>query len=253
MKKFDYNETKFTNKSLELCDEIKKCQGKMEIFEKNYPQILSSLQNKTYLNESYFSHKIEGIILDYKKCEKIISNIKANTPNGKAGDVSNFELQFTGYTKILMTINKRLDFFKIDTTSILAMFYALFNIPATYKKSVYRKNDYQEMINGKEIVRVRVSPVNAYETPLYIGSATKTLTESFKNNPAACLINIAKYIVDFMCIMPFDVGCGRIARILMHLLLQKTDINISKYISVSQIFEKNAAKYYEKISLCCEG
>lgn len=249
MKTFDY--TKPIN-SL-LLDDFIKCLGKMEFIQDSFPKILNAQKENAMFNESYFSTKIEGIILEYDKCKKMFSQIEHKDIKGKPGDVSDFDLQFQGYSKILLTINRRLDFFNIDTTSILAMFYALFNIPADYKKSVYRKTDVQEMINGKQIVQVRVSPVDAYETPLYIGAAANALASSFQTHPNLAIINIAKFLVDFMCIRPFDAGCGRIARLFTYLLLLKSNVDIVKYISLSEIFEHNAAKYYESISLCCKG
>lgn len=239
MKSFDYQNTTINKKNLKLLDEIKKSQGKLEMLE-------DTLTESTF-EEAYFSNKIEGIILDYKKCK----NLK--DLHGKPGDVSDFEQQFIGYKNVLKTIQQKPNLFDCNTTSVLAMVYALFNIPADYKKSIYRKNDYQEMYNEGQITRVRVSPVDAYETPLYIGSAITALNDSFENNPQAALLNIAKFLVDFMCIRPFDVGCGRIARLFTYLLLLKNDVSIQKYISLSKVFEANASLYYESISRCCQG
>ncbi|MDO5328902.1 MAG: Fic family protein [Coriobacteriia bacterium] len=248
MKTFDYKKTSYNA----LLDEVRKCQGKMEFVRMSFPELLESLKDSAAFEEAYFSTKIEGIILDYKGCKKLMDKLE-QASSSHAGDVSDFVEQFRGYAKVLLTINKRIDFFKVDTTSILAMFYALFNIPADYKESVYRKVDYQDMIQDGKVVSVRVSPVESYETPLYIGSATTALCEAFDEAPTFNIINIAKYMVDFMCIRPFDAGCGRVMRLFAYLLLLKSDIDIVKYVSMSKIFEANASDYYETMSLCCGG
>lgn len=259
MKTFNYNKTnysEFNDKCIKLIDEIKMNQGKMQLIAQSYPQLLKANAEVTKTDEVYFSTKIEGIIFDYDKVKKIISEVeKKNTSKATkdADHISDFEIQVEGYAKLFLTICRRPEFFKIDTTSILAMFYSLYNIPTSYKKSVYRKEDYQNVLNGNKLERIRVSPVPAFETPLYLGGAVSSLADSYTNQKVSWLLNISKFFVDFMCIMPFDAGCGRIARLFLQLLLLKADVDICKYISISKIFESKASKYYESIALCCEG
>lgn len=259
MKTFNYNKTgykEFDAKCIKLIDEINMNLGKMQLIKQNFPDLLKAQQKITKIDEVYFSTKIEGIMYDYENVKKIINRVekkKVSEATKDADHISDFEIQVEGYAKLFLTLCKRPEFFKVDTTSILAMFYSLFNIPTSYKKSVYRKQDYQNVLNGKKLERIRVSPVPAFETPLYLGSAVTELADSFSNQKVSRLLNISKFFVDFMCIMPFDAGCGRIARLYLQLLLLHCNIDIIKYVSISKIFEHNASKYYDSIALCCEG
>lgn len=259
MKTFDYNRTgykQFDAKCVKLIEKVNMNLGKMQIVQQSYPDLLASQNKIAVIDEVYFSTKIEGIMIDYEKVKNLVANVEnkqfSETDNN-TNHLTDFELQVEGYAKLFLTMCKRPEFFKVDTTSILAMFYSLFNIPANYKKSVYRKEDYQNVLNGNKIERIRVSPVSAFETPLYLGSAVASLADSFNNEKISRLLCISKFFVDFMCIMPFDAGVGRIARLYLQLLLFKSGIDISKYVSISKIFEDNAPKYYESIALCCEG
>ena len=259
LKTFDYNRTgykQFDAKCIKLIDKVNMNLGKMQLIEQSYPDLLDAQQKIATVDEVYFSTKIEGILIDYEKVKKIVADVenkKLTKANTDAQHLTDFELQVEGYAKLFLTMCKRPEFFKVDTTSLLAMFYSLFNIPTSYTKSVYRKDDYQNVLNGKKLEKIRVSPVPAFETPLYLGSAVTSLADSFKNEKVPRLLSISKFFVDFMCIMPFDAGVGRIARLFLQLLLFKSGINITKYVSLSKIFESNASKYYESISLCCEG
>ena len=259
MKTFNYNKTgfkEFDAKCIKLIDEIKMNMGKMQIVKQSFPELLKAEQKIAKVDEPYFSTKIEGIMVDYEDVEKTINRVeKKETSKAKkdADHISDFEIQVEGYAKIFLTICKRPEAFKADTTTILALFYSLFNIPTTYKKSVYRKQDYQNVLNGKKLEKVRVSPVPAFETPLYLGSAISELNDSFLNQKVSQLLNIAKFFVDFMCIMPFDAGVGRIARLFLQILLIHSGIDICKHESISKVFEHNASKYYESIALCCDG
>ena len=259
MKTFDYNRTGYKQFSAQCIKLLKKANmnlGKMQLIQQNYPDLLLAQQKVTAIDEVYFSTKIEGILVDYDKVKKIVSDVenkKLTKADTDAEHLTDFELQVEGYAKLFLTMLKRPEFFKVDTTSILAMFYSLFNIPTSYTKSVYRKDDFQNVLNGKKIEKIRVSPVPAFETPLYLGSAVTSLADSFKNEKVPRLLSISKFFVDFMCIMPFDAGAGRIARLFLQLLLIKSGIDICKYVSLSKIFEANASKYYESISLCCES
>lgn len=259
MKTFDYNRTGYKQldaKCIKLIEKVNMNLGKMQIVQQSYPDLLTSQNKIAVVDEVYFSTKIEGIMIDYEKVENLVVNVENkqfSEADSNTNHLTDFELQVEGYAKLFLTMCKRPEFFKVDTTSILAMFYSLFNIPANYRKSVYRKEDYQNVLNGNKIERIRVSPVPAFETPLYLGSAVASLADSFSNEKISRLLCISKFFVDFMCIMPFDAGAGRIARLYLQLLLFKSGIDISKYVSLSKIFEENASKYYESIALCCEG
>lgn len=259
MKTFDYNRTgykQFDAKCIKLIDKLNMNLGKMQFIQQSYPDLLKAQNEIAVVDEVYFSTKIEGIMADYDKVKTLVKNVenkKITKASKDADHITDFYQQIEGYAKLFITMCKRPEFFKIDTTSILAMFYSLFNIPTSYTKSVYRKDDYQNVLNGKKLERIRVSPVPAFETPLYLGSAVTSLADTFKNEKVSRLLCISKFFVDFMCIMPFDAGVGRIARLYLQLLLFKSGIDIPKYISLSKIFEENASKYYESIALCCEG
>ena len=55
------------------------------------------------------------------------------------------------------------------------------------------------------------------------------------------------FILDFLCIHPFNEGNGRMSRLLTLLLLYKSGFFVGKYVSVEKIIEESKKTYYEAI------
>ena len=70
-------------------------------------------------------------------------------------------------------------------------------------------------------------------------------------NPANySLFLIPIFILDFLCIHPFNDGNGRISRLLTLLLLYRAGYIVGKYISIEQIIEKTKESYYDVLQEC---
>jgi len=61
------------------------------------------------------------------------------------------------------------------------------------------------------------------------------------------LILIPIFILDFLCIHPFNDGNGRMSRLLTTLLLYKFDYFIGKYISLEKLIEETKTEYYDAL------
>jgi Fic family protein len=55
------------------------------------------------------------------------------------------------------------------------------------------------------------------------------------------------FILDFLCIHPFNDGNGRMSRILTLLLLYKQDFLIGEYISIEKLIDENKDEYYSSL------
>ena len=60
------------------------------------------------------------------------------------------------------------------------------------------------------------------------------------------------FILDFLCIHPFNDGNGRMSRLLTLLLFYKAGYIVGKYVSMEMLIEKTKETYYEApiFSLC---
>ena len=55
------------------------------------------------------------------------------------------------------------------------------------------------------------------------------------------------FIMDFLCIHPFNDGNGRMSRLLTLLLLYRAGFIVGKYISIEMLIEKSKDSYYEAL------
>lgn len=55
------------------------------------------------------------------------------------------------------------------------------------------------------------------------------------------------FILDFLCIHPFNDGNGRMSRLLTLLLLYRAGYIVGKYISLEMLIEKTKTTYYEAL------
>ena len=53
------------------------------------------------------------------------------------------------------------------------------------------------------------------------------------------------FILDFLCIHPFNDGNGRMSRLLTLLMLYRAGYIVGKYISIEHLIEKTKTSYYE--------
>ena len=63
------------------------------------------------------------------------------------------------------------------------------------------------------------------------------------------LILIPMFILDFLCVHPFNDGNGRMSRLLTLLLLYRAGYIVGKYISIEKLIEKTKESYYDCLHL----
>jgi len=67
------------------------------------------------------------------------------------------------------------------------------------------------------------------------------------------LLLIPMFILDFLCIHPFNDGNGRMSRLLTLLLFYRADYIVGKYISMEKLIESSKDTYYEVLQDSSSG
>ena len=84
-----------------------------------------------------------------------------------------------------------------------------------------------------------------------------SLYQSFQNawqeNIIDILLLTPMFILDFLCIHPFNDGNGRMSRLLTLLLLYRAGYIVGKYISLEMLIEKTKTTYYEALQASSFG
>ena len=61
------------------------------------------------------------------------------------------------------------------------------------------------------------------------------------------LLLIVCFILDFLCVHPFDDGNGRMSRLLTLLLLYKRGFDIGRFVSIENMINENKGEYYRTL------
>lgn len=154
------------------------------------------------------------------------------------------ESEIAGYRDVLNTIHENHDYIPINTNYLLQLHRDLYKFIGNIDGGKFKTSDniIREIdINGNEHVRFR--PVPAWETAPSIEELCNAYQDA-KSEVNLLILN-SMFILDFLCIHPFDDGNGRMSRLLTLLLLYQSGFIVGKYISIEKIIEESKETYYE--------
>ena len=100
---------------------------------------------------------------------------------------------------------------------------------------------------------MRFAPPSALVTPELIERACSAYTQAIRDGHTDPLLAIAMFILDFICIHPFNDGNGRMSRLLTLLMLYRNGYMVSKYISIEHLIEQSKSTYYEALVASTQG
>ena len=116
-----------------------------------------------------------------------------------------------------------------------------YNIGGKYKTA----DNVIEEEDSQGIKKIRFKPVPAWETPEAIEELCRAFEEAMATGKIDPLLLIPMFILDFLCIHPFNDGNGRMSRLLTLLLLYRSGYIVGKYISIERMIENSKELYYE--------
>lgn len=186
------------------------------------------------------SNKIEGIYTSDERLQQIVKD--KTTPRNRS------EREIAGYRDVLTTIHENHDYIPVKPSLILQLHRDLYKFSGMNIGGSYKPADNvisEEDTEGNK--HIRFVPVSAWETP----DAMERLCAAFNDacNGGECdpLLLISVFILDFLCIHPFNDGNGRMSRLLTLLLLYRAGYNVGKYVSIEKLIEKTKDAYYDDL------
>lgn len=84
---------------------------------------------------------------------------------------------------------------------------------------------------------IRFRPVPAWETPAAVEALCAAFEQAMGSEQIDPLLLIPMFILDFLCIHPFNDGNGRMSRLLTLLLYYRAGYIVGKYISIEKLIE----------------
>ena len=243
MRKFDYNdkwENLLTPEIVAQLTAIHEFKGEQNLFIESKSDTLNSLLEIAKIQSTEASNKIEGIYTSNERLKNLVLN--------KTMPKTRSEQEIAGYRDVLATIHDSYEFIPVRPSIILQLHRDLYKFSGKSIGGAYKNSDNiiaEEDAEGNRFVRFQ--PLPAWETPEAIEQICNAFDDVMGRCEADPLLIIPMFILDFLCIHPFNDGNGRMSRLLTLLLLYKAGYIVGKYISIEKVIETSKDTYYEAL------
>lgn len=249
MRIFDYTTIPvelLTHELMNLVSAIHEYKGKQDLFIEAKPDVLQAMLEIAKIQSTGASNRIEGI---YTSDERLAAIVKS-----KAEPRNRSEQEIAGYREVLSLIHDSYDYMTPRTNVILQLHRDLYQFnPASFGGNFKNSDNVIAEMDSSGQSRVRFRPLSAFETPDAVERLTNTFVEAVRVEKVDPLLLIPMFILDFLCIHPFNDGNGRMSRLLTLLLLYRSGYIVGKYVSIEMIIEQTKETYYEVLQESSAG
>ena len=218
---------------LTLINEFK---GEQRLFIEAHKDELNKLVEIAKIQSTEASNRIEGIFTADDRLKNLVQ--EKTTPRNRD------ESEIAGYRDVLNIIHESYEYIPINANYFLQLHRDLYKFIGNVDGGVFKTGDNiirERDEKGNE--KIRFKPVPAWETQESLDALCVAYKEA--KNEADPLILMSMFILDFLCIYPFNDGNGRMSRLLTLLLLYQSGFIVGKYVSIEKIIEESKETYYE--------
>ncbi|WP_249028582.1 Fic family protein [Tannockella kyphosi] len=249
MKDYNYEnkwEQLITPEIVSLLTQIHEFKGEQKLFVEQKADTLTTLLEIAKIQSTEASNKIEGIYTSDDRVKLLVMD--KTTPQSRD------EQEIAGYRDVLATIHESHDFIPIKPSMILQLHRDLYKYSGLNFGGKYKNSDNviaEKMTDGTQ--KVRFQPVHSWETAESVEELCNAYNQIMGTGKANALLLIPMFVLDFLCIHPFNDGNGRMSRLMTLLLLYRTNCIVGKYISIEKIIEQSKETYYETLQVSSYG
>lgn len=243
MKTFNYFEIDselFTPDIVNLLSAIHEYKGKQELFIEAKPDILKAMLEVAKIQSTGASNRIEGIYTSEARLNELVIN--------KAEPRNRNEQEIAGYREVLNTIHENYEYITPRPNVILQLHRDLYSYNPSSMGGRWKNTDnIIEEVDSEGKHQIRFQPLPAYATAYAMELLSTEFLKAIDRGEIDPLLLISKFILDFLCIHPFNDGNGRMSRLFTLLLLYQQGYIVGKYISIEMIIEKTKETYYDTL------
>ena len=249
MRRFDYitsPEKLLTPEIVQMVGNIHEHKGKQELFLEANIDELKKLLEVALIQSTGASNRIEGIFTSDKRLEELVSH--------KAEPRNRSEQEIAGYREVLATIHESYEYINPRPNIILQLHRDLYSYSQGVAGGSYKNSDNviaETDTEGHQ--KTRFIPVPAFQTAEAMEELCTRFLEAWEADRIDKLVLIPMFILDFLCIHPFNDGNGRMSRLLTLLLFYKAGYIVGKYVSMEMLIEKTKETYYEALQASSTG
>jgi len=243
LKVFDYDDlpkTLLTPDVVAMLTSIHEHKGKQALFIEAHADTLTTLVEIAKIQSTGASNRIEGINTTDKRLEELVR--KKSAPRTRT------EQEIAGYRDVLTTIHESYDYIPPRPNILLQLHQQLYAFSKSAIGGSWKNVDNyisEKDPAGKESIRFQ--PVPAYLTATAMENLCASFSKGLAKNEHDPLLLIPMFILDFLCVHPFNDGNGRMSRLLTLLLLYRAGYIVGKYISLEKLIESSKDTYYEAL------
>ena len=249
MRLFDYKkepEKLLTPEIVQMVSSIHEHKGRQELFLEANIDELKPLLEVALIQSTGASNRIEGIYTTDKRLEELVSQ--------KAEPRNRSEQEIAGYREVLATIHESYEYIVPRPNLILQLHRDLYSYSQKAAGGSYKNTDNviaETDAEGNQ--KARFIPVPAFQTAEAMEELCREFWKAWEADHIDKLLLIPMFILDFLCIHPFNDGNGRMSRLLTLLLFYKAGYIVGKYISMEMLIEKTKETYYEALQASSTG
>lgn len=243
MHTFDYKETPkhlLTPDIVNILSSLHEFRGKQELYIEAESDVLTALLNIARIQSTKASNKIEGIHTSDERLEALV--MEKTEPRNRS------EEEIAGYREVLSTVHDSYEYIPIRPNNILQLHRDLYSFSSNNTGGKFKNTDNVIAESGKDgQQRVRFVPVPAFQTAEAMEVLCAEFNAAIERAEYDPLLLIPMFILDLLCIHPFNDGNRRMSRLLTLLLLYRSGYIVGKYVSMEMLIEKTKETYYEAL------
>ena len=220
--------------------------GRQELFLEADIDELKTLLEVALIQSTGASNRIEGIYTTDKRLKELVEQ--------KAEPRNRSEQEIAGYREVLATIQESYEYIVPRPNLILQLHRDLYSYSQSAVGGSYKNADNVIAETDEEgRQKTRFIPVPAFQTAEAMEEMCRAFLEAWEADHMDKLLLIPMFILDFLCIHPFNDGNGRMSRLLTLLLYYKAGYLVGKYISMEMLIERTKETYYEALQASSIG
>ena len=223
-----------------LLSQIHEFKGQQVLLTEAKTDALAQLLEVAKIQSTEASNRIEGIITTDVRLKQLVR--EKTMPRTRS------EKEIAGYRDVLSTIHESYDYIPPRPSLILQLHRDLYKYSGMSIGGSYKSSDNviaEDHADGTRTIRFQ--PVPAWETAEAMQSLCDAFDVALGDADLDPLVLIPMFILDFLCIHPFNDGNGRMSRLLTLLLLYRAGYFVGKYISIEKLIADSKETYYEAL------
>ncbi len=230
-----------TGELTRLIGELDHFRGHWRKLQEIRAESLQKLRQVTTVESTGSSTRIEGAALTDAEVRDVLSGLRIDS--FRARD----EAEVLGYGELLTMIFGSYDAIPLSENHLKQLHGILLKHSTRDER---HRGEYKTSPNhvvlkdGDRVVETLFETATPFDTPRLMQELVRATNEALEDPELHPLLVIARFVVEFLAIHPFQDGNGRLARALTILLLLRAGYDYVPYASLERVIEENKQVYY---------